>query len=159
MKLEIDLNDILGDEYGAETLQEAVKRQILEGVTRQVRKAIDDEIGKVLNQELANAVKEQIPGIVNDLINTEYTPVERWGSTKPPTTFRKELLRVLMEEMVYKKSGSSYDRNYFTNAVDEVIKSETKEFQKQFNSIVTEQFTKDAFEYAVGKLKERIGLK
>lgn len=29
MKIEIDLNDILGDEYGGETLQESARRQVI----------------------------------------------------------------------------------------------------------------------------------
>lgn len=159
MKIEIDLNDIIGDEWGAETLKDSVKRQILEGVTRQIRQGISDEVGKVLNEELSKAVKEQIPGIVNDLINAEYTPVDRYGDSKPSTTFRKELLRVLQEEMVYKKAQYASDKNAFTKAIDAVIESQMKEFQSGYNKIVTDQFTKDAFDYAVNKLRERMGLK
>ena len=54
MKVEIDLNDILGDEYGAETLQESVRRQVIDNLTlvikEGVEKKIEAEVARVINQ-------------------------------------------------------------------------------------------------------------
>jgi len=44
MKIEIDLNDILGDETGAETLQDSIKRQVIEKFTREIKAGISKRI-------------------------------------------------------------------------------------------------------------------
>jgi hypothetical protein len=53
MKIEIDLNDILGDEWGTETLADSVRRQVVEKLTQTVKegvaKKIDHEVSRVIN--------------------------------------------------------------------------------------------------------------
>ncbi len=154
MKFEIDLNDILGDESGAETLTESVRRQVIEKLTVEVSKGIrariDAEVARVLSEELQAAVKTQMPALLDDLLNTEYRPVDRWGeSTKEATTFRKELVKVVNSQMEYKKTNYASDRNVFTCAVDAVVAENVKAMQKDFDKRVIEMFQKEAFDYAM----------
>lgn len=163
MKIEIDLNDILGDEYGAETLQDSVRRQVIEQMTKAINEGVGNqiksELARVFNEEIRAAVTSQMPTIVNDLLNAEYTPVDRYGDRSGPTTFRKELVAAIHEQMKYKKSQYSSKRNAFTSAVDAVIADNVKEFKADFNKLVNEQFIAEAMAHATIKLAERLGVK
>ncbi len=164
MKIEIDLNEILGDEYGStETLQESIQRQIIESLTKKiqdgVKKQVDNEVSRVITEEIAVAVKSQMPEIVSNLMNAEYLAVDRWGdSTNKTTTFRAELVKAIHEQMVYKRTQYESDKNTFTKAVDSVIQENMKSFQTEFNKLVTDEFSKGAMEYARTTLAKKLGL-
>ena len=163
MKIEIDLNDILGDEFGAETLEESVRRQVVQQVSDTIRngigKTIDLEVSKLINDELSKAIAAKMPLLIDDLLNTEYVQVDTWGDRKrDPTTLRKELLRTITEQMTYKRNSSyKSDRdNIFTRAVDDIVSDNIKIFQKEYNTKVNELFVADALKYAIDKLKETL---
>lgn len=166
MKIEIDLNDILGDEYGAETIQESVKRQVIEklksGIEQRVAKEIELEVSQKIDQEISKALESKIPGLFDNLLDEEFTPVGRYGDREKPTTIRKRFTEKLTEECKYEdKSNHSYtdSRNYFSKAVDGLVQSKVDDFKKEFNSLVDSKFKEDALKYAVSKLKEAVGLK
>jgi hypothetical protein len=164
MKFEIDLNEILGDEYGnMESLAESIRRQVIENLTEKtkggIKKQIDEEVAKVLADELKLAVKEKIPGLISDLLVAEYRPVDRYGDlAKEPTTFRKELVKEITSQMVYKKTSYSSDRNVFTAAVDSVIAENVKAMQQAFDKTIIEMFQKEAFDYATKQMAKKLGL-
>src|SRR5271167_1007716 len=103
MKLEIDLNDILGDENGAESLQESIRRQVIDGMTAAVKKSVGNEIesaiSKTITAEIQTFIKAEMPGLMADLLVVEYTPVGRYGEKSTPTTFRAELVKSITENM------------------------------------------------------------
>jgi hypothetical protein len=162
MKIEIDLNDILGDEYGSETLKESIQRQVIDNTSKLIsdgiRKRIDEETTRILNDELKKVLIEWMPTLVEDVMNGEYTPVSRYGERHQPTTFRNELVKAIGGEMVYKKTTYDSDKNAFTKAVDAVISENVKQYQVEFNKLVKDSFTKDALAYAVTELKKRLGV-
>ena len=165
MKIEIDLNEILGDEFGVETIQDSVRRQVMEKLTREVKsgigKKIDTEISNLINNTLEEQVKSITPNFLNEIINSEYTPVDKWGDRRngKPTTFRSELIRTIHEQMVYKKGYHSSDNNAFTNAIDTVLKNEMEKFKKEFNSQVNSMFVKETLDFAVATLKKKLNIK
>jgi hypothetical protein len=162
MKFEIDLNDILGDEFGAETLQESVKRQVIGNLTEYVKKGVMDklniEVSAAIDKAIGDELTEKMPVIIDDVLNVTYTPVDQWGSRKTPTTFREQLVKSIHENMTYKKVNSRYDRNFFTQAVDEIIESEMKEIQKKYKEEVDSGIAKEAFNAAVSILRSKLGL-
>lgn len=163
MKIEIDLNDILGDEYGAETLQDSVHRQVVESLTKTIKegvgKKIDHEVSRVISEEIRAAVTVQMPRIVEDLLSAEYVAIDRWGSRgSEPTTFRKELVKSINAEMVYSKQEYDSKKNAFSLAVDQVIAARTADFKAEFNKQVDAKFIADAMAFATAKLKERLRL-
>lgn len=164
MKIEIDLNDILGDEFGAETIQESVKRQVIEHLSREVKegigKRLDSEVSAMINSELKEALKARIPGLIDDLMTTEYTPVDRWGSYErdKTTTFRKELVKSINEQMVYKKARYESDKSAFTKAVDSVVSENVNEFERSFNKLVNDTFTRETMAHAMKTLREKFGI-
>lgn len=164
MKIEVDLNDILGDENGVETLQESVRRQVIEALTRNIRegvqKQITTETARVINEELQAAIRERMPAIVDDLLNAEYRSVDRWGDqAKEPTTFRAELVKAIHEQMVYKPARYENEKSTFTKAVDAVVGAKMEEFRAAYIRQVDAQFVADAMKYASDKLTERLGIK
>lgn len=165
MKFEVDLSEVLRDEYGnGESLQESVRRQVVEKLTAQVSEGISAqikaEVARVLSEELQAAVKEKMPSLLNELMDAEYNIVNNWGEvTKEKTTFRKELVKAITGQMVYKKQSSSYDNNNFTKAIDAVIAENVRAMQKDFDAKVIELFQKEAFTYAMNKMAEKLQIK
>jgi uncharacterized protein HemY len=163
MKIEIDLNDILGDEDGVETLQESVRRQVITTLTEQVKsglkRQIEEETTKVINETLRAALKDRMPGLVDEVMMAEYTPVSRYGEKSAPTTFKSELVKAISGEFVYRKTQYSSDQNAFTKAVEAVIAENMKAFKADFDKQVNAQFTAEAMAYAATKLRERLGVK
>lgn len=163
MKIEIDLNDILGDEYGAETMQESVRRQVIDNITSTLKtgvlKKIDLAVDQMIGSEITDALKARMPALIDDVMNAEYTPVTRYGERGNPTTFRSALVAKINEEMVYIKKNHDSDKNTFTRAVDAVVGENVKKFKEEFNKQVDADFTKEVMAQATAKLQERLGIK
>ena len=162
MKIEIDLNDILGDDEGVETLQESVRRQVIDAMRASIQKGvgkrIDEEVSRILNEELKAQLSDKIPAMIEDVFTAEFTPVGRWGEKAEPTTFRKEIIKHLSGEMVYKKANYESDKNAYTKAVDAVVSENLKAFQAEFNKACKDIVAKDALTYAVTEMKKRLGV-
>jgi hypothetical protein len=93
-------------------------------------------------------------------LKADYVQVDKYGhSTGKPTNFRAELVNNIAQQMVYKTGGYSSDKNPFTKAVDDLTEKNMKAFQTEFNKLVDAGFCKDAMDYAVKKLSDRLGLK
>jgi hypothetical protein len=162
MKIEIDLNDILGDESGAETLQDSVRRQVVDSVTETVKngigKRIDDAVAKTISAGIKEYLTGEMPNLLANIMDAEYVPVDRYGDRAKTTTFRKELVKSITENMKYAKTTYSSDKNAFTKAVDEVIEENVKLFKADFNKQVDAQFTAAAMQYATDALKKKLGI-
>lgn len=163
MKVEIDLNDIMGDEYGAETLQESIRRQVVESLTKTIKEGvgrqIEIQVARILNEEITTAVKARMGEIVADLLDAEYVTCDRYGDrSKSPTTFRKELVRAIHEHMKYEKRQWDNEKNAFTKAVDDVIAQHIKTFKDDFTKHVDAEFTREAMNFATKKLREKLGI-
>jgi hypothetical protein len=166
MKIEIDLNDIFGDpENGVESIQDSVKRQVISALTEIVQKGIrsqiDQEVATVISETIKTNIQSLTPKLFDDLMSAEYTPVDRYGDRErgKTTTFRKEMVKKINEEMVYKKTTYDSDKNAFTKAVDSVLSEQVASFKKQYNSLLNEMFTKECFAYAQFELQRKLGVK
>lgn len=160
MKIEIDLNDILGDEDGVETLQESVRRQVLDSLSRTIKegvqKRVNEETSRILNEELQSVLRSRTPALIDDIFSAEFTPVTRYGERSMPTTFRNEIIKTLQGEMVYKKANYDSDKNAYTKAVDKIVGENLAAFQAEFKKQVSDTFLKDAMAYAVSELGKRL---
>lgn len=166
MKIEIDLNDILGgdEDTAPETLKESIQRQVIDNLTAKIHAGInrrlDDEVQKVLNEELKKAIQEKMPMILNQLFTEDYVPVDRYGSSSGKSTnFRAELVKAINEQMVYKRAQYDSDKNVFTRAVDQVVSENVAAFKTEFNKLVDSNFTQEVLHQAQKKLQERLGIK
>jgi len=164
MKIEVDLNDIFCDEDGepCESIQQSVERQVVALLTKKLEagigKQIDSEVSRVISTKLQDVADEMLPRLAEDMINAEYHPVSTYGDRKEPTTFRKELVKMVSEKLVYKKAHYSSDENVFTQTVNAVISENIKAFQAEFNKLVTDKFRDEAIAYAVDKLRKTLGI-
>lgn len=163
MKIEIDLNNLLFDEhYGPETLQESVQRQVVDSVKKQVLSAsvhkVQEEIDRQIADTVSQAIKDRLPELFDDLLNAEYIPVGRFGAKQEPTSFRKELVKTIQEQMVYKKENYDSNKNAFTKAVDSIVSEQMTAIKKDFEKTVSEETAKQAFSEAVSLLKKKLGI-
>lgn len=164
VKIEVDLNDIFSDEeYGSETLQESIKRQVVAKLKQESEKKIqakiDREVSLAIDEQIKKSIEDIRPKLLEDILNTEYYPITQYGDrSKESTTFRKQLVKVVTEGMVYSKRSGYTDQNAFSKTVDEVISTQVNIFKKEFDSIVNAEYVKQTKEYAVKILKEKMGL-
>jgi FKBP-type peptidyl-prolyl cis-trans isomerase (trigger factor) len=164
MKIELDLEDILGgDDSGQETLQESIRRQVIDALTNSlketIQRAIRNKIDETIETELHAQLVERMPSIMDIIMNEPYKPVSRYGQSSEPTTFKAELVKEVHSQLVYKKTSSSYDRNLFTKAVDDTVEENLRQFKADFNKKVDQDYTAACMEYARQKLMDKLGIK
>lgn len=164
MKLEIDLGDILRDENGdpEESLQESIRRQIVDRMSGDLRKRLfqrmDEELSRVMSAQLRAAVEQQMPALLEDVMNTSYTPISKFGEKGQSTTFRAELVRAVAENMKYQPRAYASEENAFTKAVRSILEAQMDAIRKEIVSAVDVKFKQDAIAFAVKQLSERLGL-
>lgn len=163
MKIEIDLNEILRDEYGTETFEESVRREVLDTLSvrilKNVQTEMDETVDAVIQAELKANIELRMPEMLQMIFETEYVPVDTYGSKKPPTTVRQELVKAFSEKMTYTKKTYDSDKNEFSRMLDAVVADKVKEFKASFNKTIDAQFTQECFAYATEKLKQKLGIK
>jgi hypothetical protein len=162
MKIEIDLKEVLTEEFGDnENLASIIKDGIMQVLTKELSKGIKDrvneEVSKLMSDEIKKVVSERMPALLNDLIDTEYTIVDQWGEPKGKTTLRHALLTSLTSAMVYKAERYDSDKNFFSKRIDEIVAIKCDAFKKEFDTKVSDLFIKEAFEYAINKLRSVLG--
>lgn len=164
MKIEIDLNDVFRDEDGNpdESLEESVRRQVLERLSGDLRKRLfsrlDEELSAVMNKQLSEAMTEKMPALIDDIMNVTYTPVSTYGQRGEPTTFRNEIVKSIGANMKYEPKNFSSDENAFTKAVKSVVEAKTGEIKKELLAQIDTRFRQDAMAFAVTELSKRLGL-
>lgn len=164
MKIEIDLKDILhDDDYGSETVQESIRRQVVEKIeanlSKGISKRIDEEVAKAIDEQIKKSLDEIRPSLISEILDAEYVCIDRYGDrSKQPTTFRKQLIKAVNENMVYRKTQYQSEMNQFTKAVDAVLAEQSKQFKAQFDEIINKEYVADTKAYAVKVLKEKLGI-
>lgn len=159
MKITVDLSSVLNsdgsvvDSVKQEILDEA-KERVFEYVVESSLREFKDSIVLEARKAVADHVQSILPGILDE----KYTPVDPYGSKSEETTMRLMISKTIQEQMVYSR-GDSYNRNEFTNAVNEAMGKKLYEFKSGYNKIVDAEFTQNALDYATTRLKERLGIK
>ena len=98
MKIEIDLKEILTDEFGnSENLASTIKSEIVSSLSntlsKGIEKRINDEVSKLLDEEIKRVVSCQMPSLLSELIDKEYgdtygyTPLWISSLITPPSKF------------------------------------------------------------------------
>ncbi len=163
MKIEIDLNDILGDEYESETLSDSIKRQVVENIEKTLKKSVIDKINHDVSVKIEEAIDvaivQKMDAIVDNVLTAVYQPVDRWGNKNGnETTFREALVKSINENMVYKKTNYDSDKNAFTKMIDSVISEQMKIISDDYKKTVNESIGKEAFNLAITTLKSKLGI-
>lgn len=164
MKIEIDLDDVFRDEDGnaEESLQDSIRRQVITRLEGDMRKRlfsqIDERLAAIMNKQISEVMTERMPGLIDDIMNTTYTPISTYGSRSAPTTFREEIIKAVASNMEYRPKNYSSEENAFTRAVKSIVEEQTRAFQKDLIAQIDDKFRKDALSFAVAELSKRLGL-
>lgn len=164
MKIEIDLDTIFRTEDGEpnESLEEAVRREVLDRLSGDLRKRLfarlDETLATIMSAQVSEVVKEKMPSLIEDILNVSYTPVARYGDRGTPTTFRNEIVKSIGEQMKYEPKSYGRDENPFTQAVRSIVDAKTDAIKDEITKRVDVQFKEDAIKFAVARLSERLGL-
>ena len=166
MKIEIDLNEILTDEFGpSENLAESIRRQVVESVKADINKKVKAQIENELSVHLQNSIKNEIdtlmPKLVPEILDAKYVIRDKYGSKGPETTFRDEMIKEIHNQLIYKPENDSYYRdreNTFTKAIRSIVGAETEKFKKEFDSIVTKEFTAATTKLVTDELRKKFAI-
>ena len=163
MKIEIDLNEILGDEDGSETLNESIRRQVIEAIVKRTKDGlnakIDKAVGETISTTLTAHLKETLPALIESMLDQEFQPVSEWGKITPKTTIRNVIAETLRRQCVFEPKHYSSDESAYTKTIRDLVRSQMNEFQKRFDKEVSAQFTQEAMAYAKKALADKLGVK
>lgn len=164
MKIDIDLSEIF--EEGEEgPVKESIKDEIINAVVNLIYGKLDrtftDKFNELLNRQIDERLKEALDTIIPQLMDYEFTETARYGASEKKTTVKNRILKALESECEYREARSGYsgDNNAFTKAIRNIIAAQMKEYKPKFDQEVNALFVKEALEYAVGKVKEKLGIK
>ena len=164
MKIEIDLAELFRDEDGhpTETTEEAIRRQIVERLTGDMRQRlferVDRQLAAALDTMVSETIATQMPALIDDIMNTTYTPVSTYGQRGEPTTFRAEIIKAIRANLKYEPRTYSSEENAFTKAIKSIVNQQLAEVQKAIVAQVDTKFREDAVRFAVTELSKRLGL-
>lgn len=163
MKIEIDLNNILGDDdYGSETLQESIRRQVIENLTSKMQKGVmatvDQEVRKQIGEAIQKYIADNMGTIMEQVFNQPYKSVDRYGTSGPETTFRQEIVKALHENMKYVKKSYDSEKNVYSKLIDDYVGQQVRTFQTEYFRQIDAQFLSECHDYAIKKLRERLKL-
>jgi hypothetical protein len=164
MKIEIDLENIFRDEDGNpdESLQESIRRQVVDRLSGDYRKRLFDrfdiELGTIMREQIHAVMAEHMGPFVDQILDAEYVPVSTYGARGTPTTFRAEIIASISENMKYEPKNNPSNENVFTRAVKSVVELKTKQIKDELLAQIDPKFKADAIGYAVTELSKRLGL-
>jgi hypothetical protein len=165
--IQIDLKDIMADEYGDdESLAQSIHRQVVDQIAARLaataRKSVDDEISKAVREALRAAMADQIPALVKGVLEDGYRPVDRLGNPGEPLVLRDEIIKIAQDELTYRAPdhyNGGQKQNLLTTAVLKIAGEQLREFQQTFTTQVTAKFMDDAMTYARAEMAKRLGVK
>lgn len=160
MKIEIDLDEIFDE---GDSVEDSIRKQVIEHITARLQKGIasrvDKDLGEAISRMIEESLRPRMDGLITDILDAEFTPVDLYGTRGKPTSFRNEMIRVVHENMKYAPKTYHDSQNAFTKAVTETIRETTDRFRAEFNKEVDAGFLREAMAYATQKLRERVGIK
>lgn len=160
MKIEVDLNELLGDEYGnQENIADSICRQISSDLRNTLSTKIDKEIEKTVQAVLAEKLSAIIEKTAEEMLDAKYVPVSEYGKKEEETCLRDAILKSVTGQMVYKRASYDSDKNTFTRAVDGAVQAAVKSFEDDFKKEVTDKFRDDAIKSALETLNKKFSVK
>ena len=163
MKIEIDLNDILSDEDGAESLRDSVRRQVVEAIVKRVSRGLDDRIDKAVSETITANLNEQsankMPTRIENLLDQEDRSISGWGELGPATTIRNEMAKAIKDACRFDPQTYSSRDNAFTKVLSDAIHKHVYDCKNIIDSTYTTQLAKEAMEHAQKTLAARLGIK
>jgi hypothetical protein len=163
MKIDVDLAEIFDE---GENVDDSIKERIIQTITNRIYSKIERDVSGAINEIVKSGTRERVDQFLEELIpnlmDYEYQETERYGVTQgTKTTVKREILRILQEQCVYKeaRSGYSSDNNTFTKAMQNIIEKQMSTFKPMFDKELNAVFVKEAMAYAQTSLQKKLGIK
>lgn len=159
MKIEIDLKDVLQDEYGdteniANSIIRQVSNELIRNYGKEVRKSIDEQISSLVKEQ----IKLSIEKAINDGLSLEYEVFDNYGSSKGKTTLIEQIRSAVRNASTYKNGAYSSGRNPFTETVNKIVSDLAKESQSEVIKTIDVHFKKKVLDDAVKHIKDTLKL-
>ena len=158
MKIEIEIDDKLFNSEGEENpswndqIRAAVVQELVNRMTPQITHSWQIDINCILTDFTWKLSNKLVPELTNDILDSEYAVTTIPGLPPKMTTFRKELLKTIGENLVYKKANTLAEKNAFTRAVDGVVAESIKQFRVEFDDAANTKFRTEVVDYVLNSL-------
>jgi len=164
MKLELDLNQLLGIEYdeeGEAVGQRDLRGEVVQQAAAALIKEVRDEAKKETREKVGEAVLDEIRGIVSEVMAQPIQQRTPWGEKKGEPLSILEMVRIELEAFL---SGTTESRDRYGNqkpanlrqlieqATREVISKDMREAVNEAKAGVTKEVTQRALKAAVETL-------
>lgn len=170
MKLELDLNQLLGMEYDEETGEAVGQRDLRSEVVQMAATVLIKEMrvdaAKEIREKVSAVVLDEIRGIVSEVMAQPIQQRTSWGEKKGEPMSILEMIRTELEDFL---SGTTESRDRYGNqkpanlrqlveqATREVISKDMREAVNEAKAGVTKEVTQRALKAAVEALT--VGIK
>lgn len=159
MKIEIDLKEILSDEYGSsENLAQSIVRQVSDEMVSSFRKDIKAQFDIEINKVVKSEINEAIKNFIENGLDEEYQVVDNYGTPKEKTTLKKQIQEAVMKASTYKHATYSSERNPFTEKVNEIVKDLAVEATEEIRKTIDGNFKKKVLDDAIKTIRETLKL-
>lgn len=161
MKIDLDMSEIF-DEDG-ERIKLSVQEQIFEAIVKKAIALLDRQIGDQVRKRIVDSITPRInaalDSIIPALMDYEFCETSGYGVSKDKTTVRSRMLHDLEKAMTWKTSNYDSEKSAYTRTIEKIVAEQMKLYTKKFDDEVNSKFIKEAFDYAVKKLGEKLGVK
>jgi hypothetical protein len=160
VKIDIDLSDLF-DEDG-ERIKVNVQEQIFESIVKKATTLLDKQIGEHVRKRILESITPRVnaalDAIIPALMDYEFQETSGYGVSKDKTTIRARMLADIERAMNWKNTNYDSEKNAYTRTVEKIVAEQMKLYIKKFDDEVNAKFVKEAFDYAVKKLSEKLGI-
>ena len=155
MQIIINTAEMLGDET---TIRDEVIDQVSNALIKAFSFKVEEVVNDIFRKQIEKVASEAASRAATLHLDTEIIPVDSYGRKEAPTTVRNTIADIVKNSCQYKKTSYSSDRNRFTESVDDIVRSETKKFQTEYNSMINKELIKSCQDYAAKKLRDACGI-
>lgn len=168
MKLELDLNQLLGMEYddeGEAVGQRDLRREVVQMAAGALVTEIRSEVTKEIREKVSTVVLDEIRGIVSEVMAQPIQQRTSWGEKKGEPMSILEMVRTELEAFL---NGTTESRDRYGNqkpanlrqlieqATREVISKDMREAVEEAKKGVTKEVMQRALTAAVATLTQSL---
>jgi len=161
MKIEINMSEIFEDEYGnvlskdlADRIQDAIIEKAQDTIDKIVRKQFQESVAADVKPIVENAIEK----LIVEMLDEKFVPTDRWGSKEDDITLRDIIRKDISHTLQWKDGNYDSDKSPYTKVIKKLVEEKLKEFAREYTKTVDEQFIAECMEFAVKKLKSRMGI-
>lgn len=157
MKIEIDLGKIYTNESPQQikdAIEDAVAYRLAEDMGDSLTTKIEKHLKEKIEEATKKAAKTNVEKLFNEMIDTEFTPKDRYGKESSPTTLRKTIMDIVASQANFNaKSTWNSDKTVFQKCVEDAYIKEVKDMRNELFKVMNSEFKRQCISEAAKALQ------